>query len=79
MIDPNQPNPNQQMNVNIDLDKTEQLKCENKTRVFNQNAFNLQNLTNVDDLFEPRTIMPRTDRDLSVLVPNPTTRSLFGQ
>ena len=44
-----------------------------------QNVLNLQNLPNVDDIFEPRTIMPRTDRDLSVLVPNPTTRSLFGQ
>ena len=44
-----------------------------------QNVLNLQNLPNVDDIFEPRTIMPRTNRDLSVLVPNPTTRSLFGQ
>ena len=45
----------------------------------NQDIFNLQNVPNVDDLFKPRPISARTNRDLSVLVPNPTTRSLFGQ
>jgi hypothetical protein len=41
-----------------------------------QSTLGLGSLPNVDDLFKPRVIQPRTDRDLSVLIPNPTTRTL---
>ena len=43
-----------------------------------ENTLGLGSLPNVDDIFKPKVIMPRTDRDLSVLIPNPTTRTLAG-